>query len=161
MSDPYLSKQVEKISDLSEKVSELSDSIATKKAAYSLSICINALESLLAEFQKIELVKHEKNMQDMEGYLNRHKDGLPKEKCLIVIHHKSINDPVEKRLCVWHPFNPDDYEPFYMPAKGFLGHATDVVKEIGFNVWEQNDSEFVFYKLVKEKDPLLAISNLL
>jgi hypothetical protein len=58
-----------------------------------------------------------------QGYLNRHIDGLPKEKCLI----KIITNDIEGEhilLCEWNPFNESDYIGKIKPNEGFLGTAT-------------------------------------
>lgn len=85
-----------------------------------------------------------------QGYLNRHTDGLPKEKCLI----KIITNDIEGEhifLCEWIPFNESDYIGKVKPNEGFLGTATVIDGKftgIGFHAWDQNDSEFIWYQIV-------------
>ena len=77
-----------------------------------------------------------KNLDKKEGFLNRHLDDLPKEITNIII----LNDNIEL-LCEWIPF---------IKNNGYLGTARIIDGNhirIGFHAWEQNDSEFTYYKL--------------
>ncbi|MGK0174063.1 MAG: hypothetical protein ACI9AT_000426 [Ulvibacter sp.] len=92
----------------------------------------------------------EKNLTIREGWDNRHNDGLPQS----VVNMKIINIDYTGEtifLCEWTPFNADDYPRYKMPSEGFLGSAKVISgdqKGSGFNVWKQNDSEFIYYKVV-------------
>lgn len=91
-----------------------------------------------------------KNLKVIEGFKNRFIDGLPKEKVNIkIISHDS--NVINTSLCNWIPFEPKNYTKGNMPDKGYLGTAIVIdekYKGIGFNVWEQNNYEFVHYQLV-------------
>lgn len=108
-------------------------------------------------------MKITKNKEVKEGWLNRHIDGLPKEGCLMEI---IVNDYNKfQSLCTWTPFNRKEYDSINMPAKGYLGTCRDLKDRVGFHAWEQNDSEFVYYRLLNKKQKtkrmgLRGISNL-
>lgn len=77
-----------------------------------------------------------KSSEKKEGFLNRHLDGLPKETINIII----LNDNIEL-LCEWIPC---------IKNNGYLGTSTVIkgkYKGIGFHAWEQNELEFIYYKL--------------
>ena len=79
-------------------------------------------------------------------YKNRKDTPLPDNNCSIQIIQ---NDVIYN--CDQKPFNPSNYSANDLPAKGYLGTATVIsgyYKGIGFNVWEQNDSEFIYYKIL-------------
>lgn len=81
---------------------------------------------------------------------NRHEYPLPKEKCKIYVKKEDF-DGKKVYLCEWHPFDEKNYTEANMPSKGYLGYAKVIEgrsKGIGFNVWEQNDSEFVEYQIL-------------
>lgn len=83
-------------------------------------------------------------------YKNRLTEPLPDNRCYIRII-KPDADGHTVFLCDWIPFNPINYNKKDMPAQGFLGtaHVIDGPhKGIGFNVWQQNDQEFVYYQIV-------------
>jgi hypothetical protein len=91
-----------------------------------------------------------KTLDIKEGWLNRNVDGLPKDKCeMIVLKKDSYGE--DEFHCQFRPFNKDDYDDVSMPDSGYLGDVR-VIKGryagIGFNIWNQNDSEFIYYKLV-------------
>jgi len=93
-----------------------------------------------------------KNLEKRErdGFLNRHTDGLPKEKAIIKITIEDCEGEQEL-LCEWKSFCPKDYKEEDMPAKGYQGTARVVEskhKGIGFHAWTQNNSEFIYYKIV-------------
>lgn len=91
------------------------------------------------------------NLTPKEGWLNRHTDGLPIEKCSIrILAREGEYDTA------WEPFDPADYEHLskeYWPAKGYLG-ACKVINHkyagIGFHAWRQSDSEFIYYKSIDD-----------
>lgn len=93
-----------------------------------------------------------KTSKQREGYLNRHTDPLPNENAIIEIVHNDV-DGEHIYICEWEPFDINKYKGLMKPDKGYLGTAKVIIGEykgIGFNVWEQNDSEFVYYnKFVK------------
>lgn len=88
-----------------------------------------------------------KNLKNREGYKNRHTDELPKEACIIkIIHEDSFGEAIF--LCEWKPFNEQEYTNKMLPDKGYLGTAeviSGTFKGIGFNAWQQNNSEFIYY----------------
>lgn len=78
----------------------------------------------------------------MKGFLNRHKNPLPNEKCIIKIFHEGIVFITE-----WEPRDSDS-----TADKGYLGTARVIsgeFKGIGFHAWEQNDHEFLYYNKIK------------
>lgn len=84
---------------------------------------------------------------DKSEYLNRKEIPLPLEECRIqIIQNETIYN------CDWKPFNLNDYkEKEDIPSAGYLGSAKVIsgpYRGIGFNVWDQNDSEFIYYKLL-------------
>ncbi|WP_107039950.1 hypothetical protein [Brumimicrobium mesophilum] len=88
-----------------------------------------------------------KNTKAKEGWLNRHVDGLPTGKCKLIIDLEPFVGPDENAnfLCYWHPVADKEIH-----TKGYLGTATvgENRNGIGFHAWEQNNSEFVYYKIV-------------
>ena len=81
-------------------------------------------------------------------WLNRKEVPLPKESCIIWIKSKD-----EIFLCRWFPYNPNDYFGT-QPHEGYMGCARVIdgrYTGIGFNVWNQNNSEFVEYKLIEDE----------
>jgi len=81
-----------------------------------------------------------------KGWINRHYEPLPKytegEKNLVIkiLHHEG------EFLCEYFP-----HDGVRKVAEGYLGTARVIAsqfKGIGFNVWEQNDSEFIYYQLI-------------
>lgn len=99
----------------------------------------------------------ELNTTPRPGYKNRHVDGLPDK---AVNMHIIINDLRGERvyLCKFEPFKPEKYTRQNMPSDGYLGTATtlDISHNIGFNVWRQNNHEFVYYSVV-EPNPLVIL----
>ena len=77
--------------------------------------------------------------------------ALPNKECIINIIHKDI-DGEHEHLCEWKPFNKSEYTSANMPGEGYLGTAT-VIKPpfegIGFHAWEQNNSQFIYYKIIE------------
>ncbi len=91
-----------------------------------------------------------KNLEKRDGFLNRHTDGIPSEITIIrVVNVSSSGEDIF--LCEWKPFKPEHRTKNFNPGTGYLGTAKVVEgrwKGIGFHMWEQNDSEFVYYALV-------------
>lgn len=93
-----------------------------------------------------------KNLEPREGFKNRHIESLPDYNCVIEIVHKDI-DGEHIYKCNWKPFNKNDYQEHLMPDVGYLGTATVIegpFTGIGFHAWEQNDSEFVYCKVISD-----------
>lgn len=91
------------------------------------------------------------NLEPRPGYLNRHTDGLPSEPCTMKVINYDVDGEAEY-LCSWQPFHESQRSPSYSPYEGYLGSARIVAGRyagIGFNVWQQNDSEFVYYAIVQ------------
>ena len=91
-----------------------------------------------------------RNTEQREGFVNRHTEGLPDKKCLIMVVTKGFSGE-HISLCEWKPFDKSQYTETTIPAEGYLGTATTIdgeYKGIGFHAWEQNNSEFVWYKPV-------------
>lgn len=75
-----------------------------------------------------------------KGFINRKYNPLPNKDCIIQVIQ---NDTIF--LCSYQP-NIDKSIP------NLIGSATVIEgkhKEIGFNVWENNDSEFIYYKIIQ------------
>ena len=87
-----------------------------------------------------------KNRTTKDGYLNRHSDGMPSIICKI----KILSGPEtmeEEIVCCWEPRKPTNQNA----AKGYTGTARSLggkFKHLCFHAWDQNNSEFVYYKLV-------------
>ncbi|MCQ4139207.1 hypothetical protein [Chryseobacterium sp. EO14] len=88
-----------------------------------------------------------KNHIEKEGFINRKENGLPdkKTKMEIIVSGKN-GDEVFR--CKWTPaeisVNPNKKH------EGYLGSAeimTGKYEGIQFHAWEQNDSEFIYYKI--------------
>ncbi len=85
-----------------------------------------------------------------DNFHNRHTHPLPAKRTLITIIVLEQQKEV-KYLCEWNPFDPSSYPPNDLPAEGYLGTAKVIegtYKGIGFNVWKQNNSEFIYYQLL-------------
>jgi len=92
-----------------------------------------------------------RNLNIKKGYKNRHLDGLPEEKEIVWVITMDGDEEVEM-LCQWYPYNKDEYVKGFAPDVGYLGTMRVIQEEyngIGFNAWEQNNSEFIYYKKVK------------
>ena len=81
-------------------------------------------------------------------YLDRRKSGLPIDKCRIeiIVTSKVAGDEVFN--CMWIPYD----EKLNRPQPGYLGTAKITrgkFQGIGFHAWEQNESEFVYYKILE------------
>lgn len=87
-----------------------------------------------------------KNLEQREGFANRHTDGLPDQKCTMnVVVDGNIH------LCHWHPFDKRLCAETDMPGDGYVGTAIVAegrYKGIGFHAWSQNNDEFVWYAVV-------------
>ena len=90
-----------------------------------------------------------KNLEQKEGFINRHINGLPNKITTMEVVIKDINGE-HIYLCKWKPFKKYQYSKENMPDDGYLGTAKVIkgtYKGIGFHAWEQNNSEFVWYKI--------------
>jgi hypothetical protein len=86
-----------------------------------------------------------KNLENREGYKNRHVHGLPDKATEMKIVTKDV-DGENIYFCEWFPADKHNQH-----HEGFLGTARVIsgqYKGIGFHAWEQNNSEFVYYQLV-------------
>ncbi len=99
----------------------------------------------------------------IEGWIDRHITPLPNEECNITI----LTNEGEFEG-IWEPFNKNNYEGTDLPSEGYLGTVyipiTDPlflkywertrtaldIPTIGFHVWEQNNNEFQYYKIVTD-----------
>lgn len=91
-----------------------------------------------------------KNIEQREGWVNRHTSGLPTKPAVMRVVTKDV-DGEHVDLCEWTPFDKSQYTENTMPGEGYLGTASVIYgtsKGIGFHAWEQNNSEFVYYQLV-------------
>lgn len=91
-----------------------------------------------------------KNLEQREGFVNRNTNGLPDKTTTIRVVIKDV-DGEHIYLCEWKPFDKIQYSKENMPTDGFLGSAKVIEGRytgIGFNAWEQNNSEFVWYAVV-------------
>ena len=92
-----------------------------------------------------------KNNIDKKGYTNRKTHGLPKKKTKIEIIVPSKTFGEEIYRCSWKPYDENNHPKNEQPGKGYLGTATIIsgkYEGIGFHAWEQNDSEFIYYKII-------------
>lgn len=95
-----------------------------------------------------------KNLQPKEGYKNRHIDGVPDKETVIEVITKDIKG-THRDVCLWKPFNKDDYALKDMPSAGYLGTAKVTIgrwEGIDFHAWQQNNSEFIYYKEINLKE---------
>jgi hypothetical protein len=98
-----------------------------------------------------------KNFNKKPFWRNRHLDPLPKEGCRMQILYKDFDG-------IYHP--KGEWEPVETrketipPAEGFLGTFVHEVKNpirkspgviIGYHAWSQNDSEFVYYRILADE----------
>lgn len=112
---------------------------------------------------------HQKNLQKREGWVNRHLNELPNKECEIIIIYedfcsKNNDELIEKEICcLWKPYSGPYQSPenvnnnSQLPFVGYLGTAweSDANKlyiTIGFHVWKQNDSSFVYYKIIEKNE---------
>lgn len=94
-----------------------------------------------------------KNLEEREGFKNRHINGLPDKVCTIKIIKQEVDSDrragEHEYVCQWKPYNPDNYNEHIMPSKGYLGTAKvieGISTGIGFHAWNQNDHEFIYWK---------------
>lgn len=83
-------------------------------------------------------------------YLNRKVTPLPERGCIIEIIKQDI-DGTHLFTCTWVPVTLR-IDADYKPEPGYLGTARVIAGKyngIGFHVWEQNDYEFLYYRLVE------------
>jgi len=95
-------------------------------------------------------IKIMKNLQQRDGFVNRHTNSLPKEMCIMKVVTKDV-DGEHIHLCEWKPFDKNQYMKIDLPCEGYLGTAKVIQGRytgIGFHAWEQNNSEFVWYIVV-------------
>lgn len=90
-----------------------------------------------------------KTTTPLTGYKNRHTEPLPNTPEII----KIITNDIEGEhidICQWEPHVKDIYAGI-QPGEGYLGTARIIDKGIGFHAWQQNDNEFIYYKILKRK----------
>jgi len=100
-----------------------------------------------------------KNLIKLDGFKNRHIDGLPKEKVNIIIFKYN-----KETLCEWRLFDKTKYSENNISFEGFLGTAVIIYDEGfggGFHAWTQNNSGFVYYKIDKLSNRLKKIKKFL
>ena len=88
------------------------------------------------------------------GFINRKNTPLPEEKCIMEIIHYNAPIGEEVLLCEWEPYigeHATGRNVGRLPSTGYLGTASTIDQKIniGFHAWQQNDSEFIYYKLIK------------
>lgn len=86
----------------------------------------------------------------MKDYLNRQETPLPQQDCIITILYNSF-DGHQEIDCVWCPYD-EQAVPAHVtkPSDDYLGTAYTIVNPtIGFHAWRCNDSEFLYYKIIK------------
>lgn len=91
-----------------------------------------------------------KNLEQKDGFINRHINGLPNKKCIIKIITNDINGEQE-HMCNWIPFDKTKYTQQNIPNNGYLGTAIvieGIFSGIGFQAWKQNNNEFLWYKKI-------------
>lgn len=87
----------------------------------------------------------ELNLEPKEGFLNRHIHKLPDNKEVII---RLIDNDGNMYVCGWLPKKLNEFQEQIL---GYLGTARVIngyYKGIGFNLFEQNNSEFVYYQLL-------------
>lgn len=85
------------------------------------------------------------NLIDKDGYINRKIINLPRE---ISIMNIIVSGIEEEKIykCEWVPSKNEN-----LPDQGFLGTAVVISGEHkgnGYHAWDQNDSEFIYYKIL-------------
>jgi hypothetical protein len=94
-----------------------------------------------------------KNLEPRKDYLNRHINPLPTNKICMIEFINKDSDGEHIYIGKWYPRLADNYTEENKPAEGYLGHATTMGPLggfIGFNVWEQNNSEFIYYNILEK-----------
>lgn len=93
-----------------------------------------------------------KNLDEREGFLNRHINPLPTDRICWIRFINKDSDGEHIYIGKWYPKLADNYTENNQPAEGYLGHVTIVGpvfgSTIGFNAWEQNNSEFIYYNVL-------------
>ena len=87
----------------------------------------------------------------LAGYKNRHLTPMPDFACNIMII-KECTEGSRQVLCMWKPYKKERYPRDDQPREGYLGTAKPIGtdnKGYGFNAWKQNDSEFIYYKIIQ------------
>jgi hypothetical protein len=87
----------------------------------------------------------EKDLSSIPGFMNRHINQLPSEKCIMKVVFKDT-DCDHIHICEWLPNNRLNTH------EGYLGSAKVIESEfhgICFNAWEQNNSDFVHYVVIQ------------
>jgi hypothetical protein len=93
-----------------------------------------------------------KNLEQKEGFLNRHTNPLPNHSEVIEVITKGY-DGQFNFICNWKPYIKNE-EPEWMVVKeGYLGTATpismeDKAKLAWLHAWEQGDESFVYYRFL-------------
>lgn len=95
-----------------------------------------------------------KNIISQDGFINRKNTPLPKEKCIMEIINYNAPIGEEILLCEWEPYSGEHAigrNVGELPSTGYLGTACTIDQKIniGFHAWQQNESEFIYYKLIK------------
>jgi hypothetical protein len=91
-----------------------------------------------------------KNLEQREGFVNRHTNKLPDKITTMRVVTKDV-DGEHIYLCEWKPFDKSQYLKENMSADGYLGTLKVIEGRytgIGFHAWEQNNSEFIWYAVV-------------
>ena len=91
-----------------------------------------------------------KNLKKRKGFKNRHLEKLPLKGAILRILVNDVDDE-HIHICKWIPFDKENYDEGNIPTVGYLGTAATIINEplnIGFNVWEQNDDEFIYYSII-------------
>ena len=79
----------------------------------------------------------------MQEWLDRKAELLPYKIVKIIIqHHEGYFTGT------WIPYNPINYGDGMQPQKGYLGTFYADSTGYGYNVWNQNNYEFRYYKLI-------------
>lgn len=91
-----------------------------------------------------------KNFEDRKGWENRNIKPLPTEKCIIFIIKNDV-DGESIHLCKWKPYNYEEHLQIRKPSEVYLGSAKTIDRNIniGFSIWNQNNDEFIYYKVVE------------
>ncbi len=95
-------------------------------------------EEVLERLKKVKELIHS---HLTENWKDRHITPLPKEECQMTILTNEGEFTGE-----WIPLEPENKDKF---NKGYLGtvRVKAEIQDIGFHAWEQNNSEFQYYKL--------------
>lgn len=96
----------------------------------------------------LDKLGYNENLSQRVGFVNRHTNGLPTERCIMTIIIND-NDGEHIHLCEWHHYEKTKY-PEGHKSKGYLGTAKCINSAMAFHAWEENDSEFVFYSIIKK-----------